>query len=641
MGNLIIKKVNYSGDKYFFESPEFSQGINIIEGDNGSGKSTLSYFIEFGLGGKVKYFIRNDKKQDEEYKQIVNDKNNYIELIISVDSIEYKLKRFINKNDIFVTFTNGNVRQFCVNRVGCKEAIFSDWLLDKLNIKRFELSLGEVSWYFNFSDVFRLLNYDQDTEPRKIFKTPNNENFVSDSTVIRTSIFETLMGTSSDEYFLKMNELNEYKLKRKEAQYILDEFNKMNPNLKSTLEVVRIEEEMLMEQMNKLLDSRTSYQKEHINVGEKFKNIEAKKSELIQLQILDSENKINKKNLEIEKNKIEHLLRVQENEIDSIIKTISTHEKLNLFDFALCPFCANEIKREDKKCICGSNIDESNYEKFLYDSSEYQEILKHKHKSLETIKSAIQAYDDDLVKLIAQIEQNLKNIEELNLYLKTAIGSFEYSGNSQMIDDIDNKIGKVKEEIVKYKELIDLYIQKEKYEKEFKNKDDLYKSLLKEFNSMKIVYNANNEMIIKNFNKIYNQLMTLSSCKSTSAMIDEEYNPYIDDGDYREKSASVPKRMMYYFTLLSMALKYKDIKHPKFLLMDTPEAAGIDEDHLTDNIKLFNNALELSKNHPNDKISSFQFILTTGINKYPKEYEEFVKLRFNKKNGDFILKEKQ
>lgn len=632
--------MSYSGDKYYFESPEFLQGINIIEGDNGSGKSTISYFIEFGLGGKIKYFTRNDKKQDEEYKQIVNDKNNYIELIISIDNIEYKLKRFINKNDIFVTFSNGKVQKFCVNRKDCKEEVFSDWLLDKLNIKRFELNLGEASWYFNFSDVFRLLNYDQDTEPRKIFKTPNNENFVSDSTVIRTSIFETLMGTSSDEYFLKMNELNECKLKRKEAQYILDEFNKMNPNLKSTLEAVRIEEEMLMEQMNKLLDSRTSYQKEHINVGEKFKNIEAKKSELIRLQILDSENKVNKKNLEIEKNKIEHLLRVQENEIDSIIKTISTHEKLNLFDFTLCPFCANEIKKEDKKCICGSNIDENNYEKFLYNSDEYQEILKHKNKSLETIKSAIKSYGEDLTQLNTDINQNLINIEELNIYLKTAIDSFEYSGNSQMIDDIDNKIGKVKENIFKYKELSHRYTQKDKYEKEFKKKDDLYKSLLKSFNSMKIDYHTNNKIIIEHFNKIYNQLMTLSSCKSTSAMIDEEYNPYIDDGDYREKSASVPKRMMYYFTLLSMALKYKNIKHPKFLLMDTPEEAGIDEDHLTENIKLFSKALELSKNNPNDKINSFQFILTTGINKYPKEYEEFVKLRFNKKKGDFILKEK-
>ena len=56
MGNLIIKKVKYSGEQYSFESPEFSTGINIIVGDNGSGKSTFSYFIEFGLGGSIEPF---------------------------------------------------------------------------------------------------------------------------------------------------------------------------------------------------------------------------------------------------------------------------------------------------------------------------------------------------------------------------------------------------------------------------------------------------------------------------------------------------------------------------------------------------------------------------------------------------------
>ena len=46
MGNLIIEKVKYSGDKYIYESPILTNGINLIVGDNGSGKSTLA--IELG-----------------------------------------------------------------------------------------------------------------------------------------------------------------------------------------------------------------------------------------------------------------------------------------------------------------------------------------------------------------------------------------------------------------------------------------------------------------------------------------------------------------------------------------------------------------------------------------------------------------
>ena len=61
MGSLVIKKIEYSGDKYYFTSPEFSTGINVIKGDNGSGKTTLSFFIEFGFGGYIKVFKKCNK----------------------------------------------------------------------------------------------------------------------------------------------------------------------------------------------------------------------------------------------------------------------------------------------------------------------------------------------------------------------------------------------------------------------------------------------------------------------------------------------------------------------------------------------------------------------------------------------------
>ena len=34
MGRLMVKKVIYNGDKYYFESPELKDGIVILEGDN-------------------------------------------------------------------------------------------------------------------------------------------------------------------------------------------------------------------------------------------------------------------------------------------------------------------------------------------------------------------------------------------------------------------------------------------------------------------------------------------------------------------------------------------------------------------------------------------------------------------------------
>lgn len=637
MGNLIIKRIAYNGDKYYFKSPEFTTGINIIEGDNGSGKSTLSYFIEYALGGNIKYFSKNNG--NEKYKEIVNDTNNSVELIVNINGEEYVFQRYINKNDIFVKFLDGRVKKYCVLRQHCTEEVFSDWLLSKLNIKKFELSLGSSNWYFSFNDLFRLLNYDQDTDPKRIFKTPNNENFVTDSLIIRKSIFETLMGTSSDEYFLKMNELNEAKIAKQEAKYSLTEFEKENPNLKLRLKEVLLEEETLIEQIKKLVESRNKYQKEHVKVNDKFKNIEESKSELIRLEVQNSKDIIIKKNLQIEKTRIDKLLLVQENEIDSINKSIFTHEKLNLFDFEICPFCANPVEKEDKKCICGNTINENNYEKFLYDSGEYKEILKHKEKSLESIKLSLYSIDEDIMALEKQINNNKSKIEELNNFLKSAIESIEYSGNSKIVERIDNKIAEIKEKINKSQELVKIYKLKETKEKNFNNKDAVFKSIKKSFEAMQKEYIINNQSIIHNFNEIYNNLMKISSCNASSAYIDEDYNPILDGGNYREKSAIVPKRMMYYFTLIAMALKYENVKHPKFLLMDTPEEAGID--NIADNIKLFDNALDLSKKSPKDTVGKYQFILTTGHNdRCPKEYEKYIKLRFRKDENDFILKKK-
>ena len=76
--------------------------------------------------------------------------------------------------------------------------------LEKLKISITELNMGTYSWKLNFSDLLRLIIYDQDTESKKIYKAPTVSNFVSDSLIIRKTIFEVLLGISSDEFFKNM-----------------------------------------------------------------------------------------------------------------------------------------------------------------------------------------------------------------------------------------------------------------------------------------------------------------------------------------------------------------------------------------------------------------------------------------------------
>ena len=110
--------------------------------------------------------------------------------------------------------------------------------------------------------------------------------------------------------------------------------------------------------------------------------IEDKKSRLIELQTHLRFTNIEKNIIQIQSNKIERFLEREKSEIESMEKIIFTQEKLNL--------------------------KENNYEKFVYDSSEYKEILKHKNKSLETIESALIDYCDDII----EIDKELNNIKK-------------------------------------------------------------------------------------------------------------------------------------------------------------------------------------------------------------------------------------
>jgi hypothetical protein len=112
--------------------------------------------------------------------------------------------------------------------------------------------------------------------------------------------------------------------------------------------------------------------------------------------------------------------------------------------------------------------------------------------------------------------------------------------------------------------------------------------------------------------------------------------PVIDGGIYKNKSTDVPVRLMYYLTILALALKYGNVKHPKLLIIDTPENSGIDIKNLNNDLLLLEKALELGT----AKDKSYQIILTTGLEKYPTEFNDYVFEKFNKKQQEFILKSK-
>lgn len=630
MGNLIIKKVEYYGDNYQFISSDLETGINLIIGDNGSGKSTFVYFIEYALGGTIKPFSLNNK---EKYLEILHDKNNYVKIEVEINNNKYFFKRFINNNDILISDDKENITMLPINR-NKNNKIFSDWILEKLNIPSYELNYGSYAWKFNFNDLIRLLIYDQDTEAKKIYKSPISENFINDSIVIRKAIFETLLGISSIEFFKLHDELKNAEKEKDIANKILLDF--IDRNGEPDYDINKIDNRIkdFEEYLDKIIYERDLYQGENVKINDKTEHLSKIQSDIINNRLNISELTVKKKNISIELNNVKKLFQDLNFEISEINKIIFTNDKLNLFSLEMCPFCMSEKHPVEGQCICGEKYKNDDYEKFVYDTSEYKIILQHKQKSLQTISKAISGYEEEIKNLDDELNIKTENYKNLETKLTKIINSIEYSGNSQLIDDFNEKIlesklkiqdekGK-KAKLLKYNELLD----------DFENKKNNYKKTQKQFKITQEKFEFENQNTIKEFNVIFNDLMKKSSAKIDKAKIDNEYLPIVDDGTYKNKSTNVSKRLMYFYTILALSLKLENVKHPKLLIIDTPETDGIDDENLKHDLDLLNYAIKIS----NTGNKTYQVILTTGKNKYPNSFSANIKQIFNSNAGEFILK---
>lgn len=217
---------------------------------------------------------------------------------------------------------------------------------------------------------------------------------------------------------------------------------------------------------------------------------------------------------------------------------------------------------------------------------------------------------------------------EINNYLK----DYKNEINFQQLDRIDKEINNNKIQIGEIEEYIKIEHKLESLRKLYKTADDTYSE--KKLNKESLGKEAQKDIFqkIKDFSDKFKELMTnsLEDCKTASIDIDN-YMPIIDNGAYREKSASVHLRMMYFYTLLHMSLKYKEIKFPNFLIIDTPDTDGIDPDSLKRAIR----QLENITNENED----YQIILTTF--EYPGEYEYCTRGDILIKKRNYLLKKRE
>jgi DNA repair exonuclease SbcCD ATPase subunit len=634
VGRLAIRKVEYFGDLYSFTSPDLPDGLVIVEGSNGSGKTTFADLIFFALGGTVKQFAK--KGTAAQHKEIRADSNNGVRLTIEINGQLFTVtRRFDTASDALVaSHATERVEVLPVVRRDNRR-ILSDWLLETLGIHVVTLFLGTYKGMLNFADVMRLIYHDQDPDPSRVFKKLDSDNFVSDSKDFRRAIFEILIGKASETYYEVLGELRLAQTAATERQAALDAY-------RSAVERARraaskdedVNAEFLKQEIADREKQLERLEQTRKQLRQTSPNAPAGETALLELRqalasaeerLVEAEQRANA--VRAEKIRLRSLDDQLVDEVERIQKIIHAHETLALFSPDTCPCCLRKVDRAQNKCICGQAIDESAYQRFFYSSEEYVGILKSKQKNAETVRAAVAACDEELVALDGVLLKHRAESRVARQEMTRWAGS--EGTYSTELERVDDELVKQRVALERLQERLELELERDKLEAQANEARQQVERLQQKARALESAAQEDRDSKVKQFDQLYTALMRSTLKDVRLARLNSDYEPVLNDAEYREASSTVTRRLMYYVTLLQMSLADPEMPFPRFLLVDTPETAGIDLENLSRAIGKIPEVLAGAK-------QPAQVILTTGDGKYPPELRQLRKVILT--DNDRLLK---
>jgi chromosome segregation ATPase len=607
-------------------------GLVIVEGSNGSGKTTFADLIYFGLGGLVKQF---GKKGNEQHKEIRDDSNNSVHLTIEIDGgVHHITRRFDAPEDVLVASeVDERAVVLAVARKGSRQ-ILSDWILDALGIAVVTLFFGSSSGKLNLTDVMRLMYHNQEADPSRVFKKADNENYVTDSRDFRHAIFEILIGKASEEYYETLGQLKTAQLRQSDSQAALEAYksaiSRASADRKdANAEFLRKDIEEREQQEERLHRARTELRRSAPDLPAADSELLRLRQSLASAEVAMSETQERASGVRGERIRLMSLEEQLRDEAVRIQKIIHAHEKLSLFSPDTCPCCLRKVDRAQGHCICNQTIDEAAYQRFFYSPEEYLSILKSKQKNVETVRDALKGCDTELRELAEQLANQKKVAGETRKRMLrwAGIGGV-YSTELQRVDDALVEVRVVLERL---RQQLDLELERDKLEAQANAARNEVTRLTQRLRSLDSTAQSDRTDKIAQFDKIYTRLMRETLKEVRVARLDADYEPVINDGEYREASATVTRRLMYYLTLLEMSLADAEMPFPRFLLVDTPETAGIDRENLQRAIGKIAKVLDSSK-------MPAQVVLTTGESTYPADLHDRCLVKLT--DDDRLLKRK-
>lgn len=623
MAHLRILKVRYRGRHWRYDSPDLEHGLNVLVGPNGAGKTTFADIVYFALGGTVRQFERTSKGA---HKEIMQDENNFVELKIGIDEEVFVLQRYFGTNDIAIKrqFGETNVDVYPVNRTKGESKTFSDWLLEKLGIEAVTLRQGTKQWKLNFNDIARLLYHNQSPDPVHVFRPPDINNFITDSGYVRKTIFEILTGHSHQELHHVYAGVLRLEEERRTIAAKIDSFDSAMSLTRGHSGVINLEHLsrdlfQFQEQLDRVASTIAEISDADETADDFLEEINTLRESI---QPLERE-RIH--NMRLQRSILNEMADLQQThrsllvEVTQLKKILFADDKLGLFNPDTCPYCLSEIQRGRNECICGLPIAEGQYRRFFYSPKEYLTILKSRQKNIETLDQTLEdlsiqadALDRREKELSQQVEAQQHELHE------TLSRRRSTRAIPRKLSELEEKKAETLVQISGIKRAIELEAKRQHLENEKARITEELEHMRTTLKSLEAAAERDLQGTKSSFNRKYSELMraTVENCRS--AYLSEDYDPIINDGEYLEASARVPVRLMFFTVLMYLSLRDPDVTFPRFLLIDTPQTAGVDRDRLHLSIATLVKECSVFPTH------HWQIILTTGPGTYPESLESSV-----------------
>lgn len=581
MNSIQIEFIEYKGENYYYCNEKFKSGINLILGENQHGKTTFTYILLYALGFNISAF---SKKEGKKIDEIVYDKNNSVKLGLRLDGILYTLKRKINEN--IITIIQGrHIEILPLNRNNTlcdkKKRIFSDWILEKLNINLMRIeNILSVEHYLNFDDLFRFNYYDQETDKRQMISNFGvGKSIFKNSAQMKRFIFETILSHPKPEYYSLQKEIKilENNLKEKKAEILLKEkvYNHISENLSLVTgehkkKEIKDKIDNLIYQKNKLIEQPNNSDEKKLYIDNLKQDLDNRQSKIISYQETLNE-------LKTELRNIKKLDKIEKEEINTL-KMLSESSNVYKCNKQNCPICGKDLNINTNKCVCGNDCEIDLFH-FMYTNKDYIDILKSRVSSNKTTNQII----EDLKIEIKLVKEKI-NISENRI--SSIASEIENLNNDLITPDVENSIISLNKEISTLQELLltlsvidkesdsinllkieseglenEIEVKKERLSKLEIEKDEELQNTIAKFEGQLNLY----------LKKYYNKLNESNKYK---IQLDRNYIPIT--GSHIPHSRLTEIKIFFYLTLLKLSIEDKDIIYPRLLIIDTIKDHGID-----------------------------------------------------------------